>query len=292
VGKNNVMEFGIQLATLNPMRRRAVTLRDIRKCAAALVVFILVTWIPSSTEAQSGHASFDGMWSDPPLTIEGEFCAAWCTDAGLQRLNALLDNQANDARPFEQLQAEADKHQRETYLRARLTGSALKTYPLDPADDPGFLRCEPWGLARQLFARHQLEIRSRGNDRIELRYGEWDAHRTVYMDRRTRPAKEPPSAMGYSLGRWDGDTLVIETSGIRANRTSWFSEHSDQLRVVERYTRSKDRDSLLLTATLEDRATLREPVVIKKIWRWAPGHEIAPYVDCERPTEFKKGVRP
>jgi hypothetical protein len=269
-----------------------MTLRDIVKCVSGLLVLVLLTWIPSSTEAQSSHSNLDGMWSDPPPTIAGTFCAAWCTDAGMDHLNALLDNPANDARPFDQLQAEADKYQREKYLRPRLTAGGLKTYPLDPADDPGFLRCEPWGLARQLFARHQLEIRQRGNDRIELRYGEWDARRTVHVNGPARPANPAPSAMGYSVGRWDGETLVIETSAIGANITSWQSEHSDKLRVVERYTRSKDQDTLLLTATIEDPATLQEPVVIKKIWRWAPGHQITPYVNCERPTEFKRGVRP
>jgi hypothetical protein len=163
---------------------------------------------------------------------------------------------------------------------------------LDPADDPGFLRCEPWGLARQIFARHQLEIRQRGNDRIELRYGEWDARRTVYLDGRARPANQAPSVMGHSVGRWEGETLVIETSGIGANITSWRGEHSDQLRVVERYTRSQAGDTLLLTATIEDPWSLREPVVMKKIWRWAPEQRIAPYEDCERPTEFKRVVKP
>jgi len=168
-------------------------------------------------------------------------------------------------------------------------------FPLDPADDPGFLRCEPWGLARQMFAPHQLEIRQRGKDQIELRYGEWDARRTIYMDGRKHPANQAPSRLGHSVGRWDGDTLVIETSGIAANITanlaSWSTKHSDQLRVVERYTRSQDGKTLLLTATMEDPATLREPLVLKKIWRWAPEQQITPYENCERPTEFQKRTK-
>ena len=258
-----------------------------------LLVFILLTGIPSSTEAQSSRPNLEGMWSDPPNTAVGAFCSGWCTDAGIDYLNKLLDDPANDARPFEELQAEATKHQLETYILPRLTPAALKTYPLDPADDPSFLRCVPFGLVRQMRARHQLEIRQRGNDRIELRYGEWDARRTIYMDGRKPPANQAPSLLGHSVGHWEGETLVIETSGIGANRTSWLGEHSDQLRVVERYTRSQDRDTLLLTATMEDPSSLREPVVIKKIWRWAPGQEITPYEDCERPTEFsRRRVRP
>src|SRR5204863_119907 len=83
----------------------------------------------------------------------------------------------------------------------------LKHYPLDPLkDDPGYTQCEPWGLARQMFAPHQFEVRRQGKDRIELRYGEWAAKRTVYMDGRSIPANIKSSRLGYSVGRWDGDT--------------------------------------------------------------------------------------
>ena len=260
-----------------------------------LVVTLLIS-IPPSTEAQSSRSKLEGMWSDPPSTAVGSFCSFACTDAGIDRLNALLDDPANDARPFAQLQTEAKAYERE-YIRSRLTPEALKTYPLDPADDPGFLRCEPWGLARQMFAPHQLEIRQRGNDRIELRYGEWDARRTIHLDRRNRSDKQAPGPMGYSVGRWDGETLVVETSGITANIASWpdlsaTARHSDQLRVLERYTRSKDGNTLQLTATMEDPWSLREPLVFKKIWRWAPNSKVTPYENCERPTEFKRGVKP
>ena len=66
------------------------------------------------------------MWSDPPATAVGTFCFFSCTDAGIERLNALLDDPANDKRPFPQLQAEAAKYQTDTYLRPRLTDAALK----------------------------------------------------------------------------------------------------------------------------------------------------------------------
>ena len=81
---------------------------------------------------------------------------------------------------------------------------------------------------------------------------------------------------------------LAEAHGVKGE----LVEHSDQLRVVERYARSKDGDTLLLTATLEDPRILRDPLVLKKIWRWAPEQQITPYEDCERPTEFKKRVTP
>lgn len=259
-----------------------------RRAFALAAVCLLVG--PVLTSAQS-RPSLEGMWSDPPDTPVGAFCSGWCTDVGIEYLNKLLDDPANDARPFEQLQAEANRFQLKTYILPRLTAEALKDYPLDPADDPAFTRCEPPGLARQMRTRHQLEIRQRGKDRLELRYGEWDARRTIFMDGRTPPANLKPTRLGHSVGRWEGDTLVIESTGISANLTNWSTKHSDRLRIVERFTRSSD-GTLLLTATLEDPGSLREPVVVKRIWRWAPEIKIAPYQDCEIPTEFKKAVRP
>jgi hypothetical protein len=261
-----------------------------------LLALILLTGASASIDAQSPASRLEGMWSDPPTTPEGLFCFFACTDAGIGRLNALLDDPANDARPFQELQAEAKRFERE-YIRSRLTAEALKRYPFDPADDPGFLRCEPWGAARQLFAPHQLEVRQRGADRIELRYGEWDGRRTIYLDGRPRPANQGPTAMGHSVGRWEGETLVVETSGIAANiimlpDLAAMGEHSNQLRIVERYMRSKDGGALLLTATLTDLGSLQEPLVLKKIWRWAPEQQITPYESCEPATEVKRGVRP
>jgi hypothetical protein len=97
--------------------------------------------------------------------------------------------------------------------------------------------------------------------------------------------------MGYSVGRYEGNVLVVETSGITANLAgifpAWFS-HSDQLTIVERYTRGADRDRLELTATMEDPVSLREPLQFRKAWGWAPDEQIFPYTDCQPPTEFKR----
>lgn len=61
------------------------------------------------------------MWSDPPATAEDWFCSGWCTDAGLERLNALLDDPVNDTRPFDVLSVEADDFQRERHQDSRGT---------------------------------------------------------------------------------------------------------------------------------------------------------------------------
>jgi hypothetical protein len=237
---------------------------------------------------QSPRPDFQGMWSDPPSTAVDVFCFVGCTDSGIANLNALLDDPANDNRPFDALTEQAGDYQLEQYVRPRLTTAALETFPLDPADDPGFLKCEPWGFARQIFAPHQMDIRQ-FDDRIEIRYGEWDGRRTIYMDGRTRPGNQPASPMGYSMGHYEGNTLVVETSGVSRNITFWFA-HSDQLKAVERYTRSTDGNRLEVVVTIEDPWSLRQPVQMKKAWGWAPTEKIFPYVNCEKPSEFRKGT--
>jgi hypothetical protein len=243
---------------------------------------------------QQAAGKLKGMWSDPPATAEGTFCFFACTDLGMNRLNKLLDDPANDARPSSDLIGEAKKAEGD-YIKSLLTPEGLKHYPLDPLkEDPGYTRCEPWGLARQMFAPHQLEIRARGKDRIELRYGEWTARRTVYIDGRKVPADTKATPLGYSIGRWEGDTLVVETSHVQANIFGVASDatlHSDQLKTIERFSRAANGKTLLMTATLEDPATFRTPVVFKKIWGWAPDQKIAPYDSCERPSDPKGAKR-
>ena len=139
------------------------------------------------------------MWSDPPSTAVGTLCFFSCMDLGIERLNKLLDDPANDSLPTMQLLAQAKTAERE-FIKARLTPEAMKHYPLDPLKDPGYLQCEPWGLARQIFAPHQFEVRQTGKDRVELRYGEWAARRTVYIDGRKIPANIKSSRLGYSVG--------------------------------------------------------------------------------------------
>lgn len=262
--------------------------------------FLAASCLGLTTPALAQNSpDLSGMWSDPE-GLENVFCLFWCTDTGLERLAELLDDPANDARPLFELYADAARYQLDHYLRPRLTPAAVATLGLDPADDPGFLECEPWAFAREIFAPHQLQIEQHA-DRVELLYGEWTIRRTVHLDGRGPPSDVAPSAMGYSVGRYDGGELIVETTAISANLGPWGigfpaggpitdGKHGDQLRSIERYSRSVDGQRLLLSVTLDDPWALREPVTLKKVWHWAPDQQIAPYEDCERPTEFSRGV--
>jgi len=112
----------------------------------------------------------------------------------------------------------------------------------------------------------------------------------VFLDGRERPAKAPKSLLGYSVGRYEDDTLVIETTGIRANIMLWWAEHSDELELTERYRRDQDGNRLLLDVTFRDPVSMSAPLTLRKVWSWAPEQNIIAYDQCEPPTEFTRGT--
>ena len=89
-------------------------------------------------------------------------------------------------------------------------------------------------------------------------------YRVIYMDGRPHPKDFDSSYYGDSIGHWEGDTLVVDVVGL--NDQTWLgsgqsaSIHSDQLHVVERWTR--DGDTITYQATVEDPVTFTKPWVL------------------------------
>ena len=91
---------------------------------------------------------------------------------------------------------------------------------------------------------------------IIVLYEKDTTYRQIFIDGRPLPRDPNPSFMGYSVGRWEGDALVIETVGFRDG--GWLDRmghpHSDQLRLTERYRR-RDFGHLSIEMTIDDPAT-------------------------------------
>lgn len=150
----------------------------------------------------------------------------------------------------------------------------------DPVIDDPQRDCRPLGMPGAMMSPHPIEFLQSG-DNLILRMEEWDARRTIRMGAQSRGQNRAPSSMGYSVGRWEGATLVVTTTDISY---PYLDEHgtpqSDAVEVVERFTPSPDGRSLAWAATVTDRETLTEPVVaFTTRWEWVPGEEIQPY-DC------------
>jgi hypothetical protein len=70
---------------------------------------------------------------------------------------------------------------------------------------------------------------------IKMEYGA-GLTRTVHMNMTAHPANVTPSRGGHSIGRWDGDTLVVDTVGFQPGTISGSLPHSNKLHIVERFT--------------------------------------------------------
>src|SRR5207342_48397 len=88
-------------------------------------------------------------------------------------------------------------------------------------------------------------------------------HRTIFTDGRKLPADPNPTWMGYSVGHWEGDTLVVDTAGY--NDKTWLDftghPHSDALHVTERFRRV-DFGHMQLDMTFDDPTTYTRPWTI------------------------------
>jgi hypothetical protein len=106
-------------------------------------------------------------------------------------------------------------------------------------DDPSTYRCLPPG-PRQLFAPNGWVRIIQTPAMIAMLY-ESLVFRQIFMDGRKLPDNPSPSFMGYSVGRWDGDTLVIDSIGF--NDTTWLDfgghPHTEALRMTERIRRGR-----------------------------------------------------
>jgi hypothetical protein len=126
-------------------------------------------------------------------------------------------------------------------------------------------------------------------DRIVVIF-EGGAHvwREIHMDGRPLPNPEElnPTYFGYSVGRWEGDTLVIEAVGF--NEKTWLNfggyMHTDELRTIERITRPNN-DTLHYEATLIDPGAYSEPWTIAWDIPWSEGAELAEYI-CQENNQF------
>lgn len=103
------------------------------------------------------------------------------------------------------------------------------------------------------FDQHINRI-EQDKDTITLTYGFMDIVRTIHLDMDSHPGDFQSSRAGHSIGHWDGDTLVVDTTGFEEGYldTRQGVKHSNQLHVVERFSLSEDGNSLIRTYSGED----------------------------------------
>ena len=116
----------------------------------------------------------------------------------------------------------------------------------------------------------------------------YEAHaeiRRIYLGERAKEEDLFPDRNGYSLGRWEGDKLIVETTHLKEAVDQARYPHSDQAKIVEEYTLAVNDDGTkVLTSkmTLTDPAFYTQPITAEKKWQYQPGVRLLPY-ECNEP---------
>ena len=170
-------------------------------------------------------------------------------------------------------------------------------------EDPYLARCAPMGFPRMLISGGLIEIFQIPN-RVFMSFQIPNDLRTIWMDGRGHPDYEAdpafrPSWKGHSIGRWDGDTLVVDTTGFLGGdggilgedrgKYKWLDPaghpHSDKLHVVERIRRTNP-NTLQFDLRFEDPETFTAPLTGKVIYELRPkgymdSGQLQEYYMCE-----------
>ena len=144
-------------------------------------------------------------------------------------------------------------------------------------------RCKASGVSREFSTPYGTEFVDMEKDlkRIYiLDMGGPNSYRIIYMDRTEHPRNLVPTNYGDSIGHWEGDTLVVETTGL--NEKFWLdtrgTPHTSQLKFTERFTRV-NMDTLQYQATIDDRGAYTEPwTTATFMMRWQPNEDPYEYI--------------
>ncbi len=150
--------------------------------------------------------------------------------------------------------------------KARLAAMARGEAEGKPLVDSVTL-CMPAGMPGAMMAFFPMEIVVTAKTIYIFPEGV-DPLRRIFMDGRSIPSLDDlePSFAGYSVGRWEGDTLVVETAGVKTSAQLEGVPHSDAMRITERI-RLLDDDTLEDVITITDPKAFKEPWVIRKVYK-------------------------
>ena len=194
----------------------------------------------------------------------------WARYSRLQHSYYFLESEEERARVWSQ--AIFGAWQSEPYTEAAIAARA----DWDSLDNFA-TRCEPEGMPRLMLNPHPFEFVDEG-ERIRLRSELYDIDRIIHMDASGAPEDVPPSALGYSVGRWEADTLAVETARVN---WPWLDNNgtpqSQAVEYVERFTVSTDQTRLDYQLTVTDPATFTEPALYDRYWVALVGASIDTY---------------
>jgi len=151
------------------------------------------------------------------------------------------------------------------------------------------LKCYLPGIPRAMYMPYPFQI-TQSSTKIQVAYTFSNAARTIHLDKVNGPPDD--TWMGHSVGRWEGDTLVVDVTNF--NDKTWFDRagnfHSDALRLVERFT-PISADALRYEVKIEDPKVFTRPwkIAMPIYRRLEPNMQLLDYPCIEFAEEFLYG---
>src|SRR5215467_12205687 len=151
------------------------------------------------------------------------------------------------------------------------------------------LKCYLPGITRAMYMPYPFQI-VQGTNKINIAYAFTSTARTIHLDKVDPPPDD--TYMGHSVGRWEGDTLVVDVTNF--NGKNWFDRagnfHSDALHLVERFTPITP-DVIHYEVTIEDPKVFTRPwqIAMPLYRRLEPNPQLMEYRCIEFVEEFLYG---
>jgi len=216
--------------------------------------------------ASNGKPDLSGVWQTEPAP-PGEFERLFGDESAFVV-------PGDDFRPFSKyfFNILADFKPEEAPLRPE--AAELMRRRAQTADNPGS-HCLPLGIPGAGILSYAPFKIVQAPGLIVMLYEVDNTRRQVYTDGRKLPADPQPAWLGYSVGKWEGDTMVVDTAGF--NDKSWLDiaghPHSEALRVQERYRR-RDFGHMDVQVSIDDPKTFTKPFSIKFTQLLVPDSDI------------------
>ena len=229
------------------------------------VLWVTNMLLPSDIEILFG-ATNPRRWSE--RTIGGDIRSAVAADAGDLGLFRVWTNATSPPAFWG-----------DSYAVTSAAAAARAAH--DPIADDPTANCAPKGMPYIMEQPYPIEFIDAGEE-ILLKMEEYDTVRRIVMSSEPRVLERGPARLGISVGHWEGDTLVVETTDVEYPyfNASGIPFHRGA-RIEERFVLNAVGSRLEYTMTVTDPQSFTLPATMRKAWEWRPGEQVRPY-DCRQ----------
>jgi hypothetical protein len=234
-------------------------------CFRLPVLALLLLFSMNVAAQVTGKARIDGKWfSYPQRTGNARL------DPSVSLLPAAIPNP-----PLKEEYLKPWREEQEKIRRANAEGRPIATH---------YTHCIPDGMPAMMMGMFPMEVLE-SPGQVTIIQEAYNQVRRIYLDQEQIPIEDAePRFWGHSVGRWEGDTLVVDTIGIKEYVQFRNVPHSNQMRITERIR-------LVSDDIMEDEVTVEDPVYLTGPWTWKwlyerhPEYKMFEYV-CEDNREY------